>query len=78
MEALATMTTTNTRSANWPVASRARAKLPRMRLNSVRTFSRRIEATLRLDAGGSEGPRSASRRAASSELSPRVLIPGAP
>ena len=78
MDALTTMMTTNTQVRELAGGQQGDGEAPRIRLNSVSVFSRTIEATLRLDAAGAEGPRSASRRAASSELSPRVLIPGAP
>jgi hypothetical protein len=47
-------------------------KTIRIRLKRVKTFARTMDAVDRLVAGGSSGPRSASRRAASASLRPEV------
>jgi len=77
MAVLATRIPANRPSAGRPAARINTKKAARIRLNSVSVFDLTMLATERLDGGGGRSPRAASRRAASSRLSPAEAAGGA-
>jgi hypothetical protein len=60
----------NSASSIFPNAIVAIPATSRIRLKTVKTLARTMLAYDRLEAGGSTGPRAASRRRASASLSP--------
>jgi|SoiMethySBSTD1v2_1073268.scaffolds.fasta_scaffold510538_2 hypothetical protein len=60
----------NSASSIFPNAIVAMPATSRIRLKTVKTLARTMLAYDRLDAGGSTGPRAASRRCASASLRP--------
>jgi hypothetical protein len=71
MPALRTRIARNRASSTAPKASVAIPATNRIRLKTVKTFARTMLLYERLVGGGGAGPRAASRRLASSSVSPR-------